>query len=128
VYRILAEETAHPTAEAVYARLRPAMTWLSVATVYRILESLEREGFIRRVSTTGAVARFDANVSPHQHLVCRWCGRMTDFEEESLSRLGLPTNIPPEFTAEELDVRIVGVCAGCQDSRNSITTTSAGES
>ncbi len=113
VYRALAEDPSHPSADAVYARVRPRMPGLSQATVYRILESLEREGFIRRVSTTGAVARFDANRAPHQHLVCRVCGRMTDVDMPALSAAALTADALPGFVVEELDVRVVGRCTRC---------------
>ncbi len=114
VYRALAADTNHPTAEAVYARLRQDMSSLSHATVYRILEFLENEGLVRRVSTTDGVGRFDANLSRHQHVVCRVCGRMRDYEEKSLSLLSIPRQAIAGFVAEELDIRIVGVCEGCK--------------
>src|SRR5262245_53799054 len=74
VYRTLADDPSHPTADAIHRRLRAAMPSLSPATVYRVLESLEDDGLLRRVSTTGGAARFDANLAPHQHLICRVCG------------------------------------------------------
>ncbi len=113
VYRALAEDAGHPTADAVHARLRRRMSSLSHATVYRILEFLENEGLVRRVSTTDGVGRFDANLSPHQHLVCRNCGRMRDCQEKILSVLGLPQLATEGFVAEELDIRIVGICREC---------------
>ncbi len=112
VYRVLADDPSHPTAEAVYATLQPQMPALSRATVYRILESLEREGLIRRVSTTAGVARFDGNLAPHQHLVCRICGRITDISVPALARTAAVT---PGFLVEHLDIRIVGRCAACRE-------------
>ncbi len=114
VYRALAEDLSHPTADAVYARLRPAMSSLSLATVYRILESLEEEGLIRRVSTTDGVGRFDANMSVHQHLYCRLCGRLADVRVQELSDLELPGIGAGGFDAEELDIRVVGTCRECR--------------
>jgi Fur family peroxide stress response transcriptional regulator len=114
VYRVLAEDTRHPTADSVYARLHGNMPGLSLATVYRILESLEKEGFVRRVSTTDGIGRFDANMAPHQHLVCRSCGRITDFDHESLRRLEPPRGRLPGFVAEGLDIRIIGRCRQCR--------------
>lgn len=116
VYRALAEDLSHPTADHVYARLRPGMPTLSLATVYRILVSLEGEGLIRRVSTSHGVGRFDANLDAHQHLVCRVCGGMSDFEETSLARIHVPRKATPGFTAEGLDIRIIGLCDACRDS------------
>jgi Fur family transcriptional regulator, peroxide stress response regulator len=90
------------------------MPSLSLSTVYRILESLEIEGLIRRVSAGSGVARYDGTIKPHQHLVCRHCGCISDHEDEQLSRLRLPTDDLSGFVAEELDIRIVGTCPECR--------------
>lgn len=114
MYRVLAADASHPTAESVYARLRPGMRSLSRATVYRILESLQSEGFIRRVSTTDGVGRFEANLAPHVHLVCRVCGMMTDVGETPPPTFLLHPELPDGFAVDELDIRIVGTCKGCK--------------
>ena len=114
VYRVLAEDASHPTAEQVYARLRSRLPSLSPATVYRILDSLERERLIRRVDATRGVARYDAKLDPHQHVVCRRCGRMTDVQMPVLSALTLRERAVPGFVIEGLDIRIVGRCATCR--------------
>jgi Fur family peroxide stress response transcriptional regulator len=117
VYRALAQDASHPTAESVYARLKLQMTSLSFATVYRILERLEDEGLIRRVSTAKGVRRFDANLEPHQHFVCRLCNGITDHAELPHAQLPLPWRGPRGFTAEELEIRIVGICGSCRRAR-----------
>jgi Fur family peroxide stress response transcriptional regulator len=116
VYRALAEDTAHPSADRLHERLRRRMPTLSLMTVYRILESLEELGVVRRVSTPGGVSRFDANTAPHQHLVCRQCGRMSDHHAAELSGLELPARLDG-FLPQEIDIRIVGLCAACQRPR-----------
>jgi Fe2+ or Zn2+ uptake regulation protein len=113
VYRALAADAAHPTADEVYRGVRLGHPSISPATVYRVLESLEREGLIRRVSSTGSTARFDARIEPHQHLVCRVCGRMIDVVAPLLSRMALPRGRVPGFVIESLDIRLVGRCNAC---------------
>jgi Fur family peroxide stress response transcriptional regulator len=113
VYRALAEDASHPTADGIYRRLRGAMPSLSPATVYRILESLVRDGLLRRVSTTGGAGRFDANLEPHQHLICRVCGRMTDVPRPALEVGRVAARVRPRFVVEDVDVRIVGRCETC---------------
>ena len=117
VYRALAADLTHPTAEAVWRRLRPELPSLSPATVYRVLESLEKELLVRRVSTTGSASRFDANVGPHQHLVCRVCGRMSDVSLPELTSEPV-RHLGPEslggFVVDGIDVRILGRCATCR--------------
>lgn len=113
VYRSLVADTSHPTADTVHDRLRRGMSSLSQATVYRILKFLENEGLVQRVGTTDGVGRFDANISRHQHLVCRVCGSIRDCEEMNLSSLSLPRRPTAGFVAEAWDIRIVGTCEKC---------------
>jgi Fur family peroxide stress response transcriptional regulator len=116
VYRALAEDPSHPTADALYRRLRGAMPSLSPATVYRVLESLVQDGLLRQVSTTGGAGRFDANLTPHQHLICRVCGRMTDVHAPAVPAVEvgrLAAEVRPRFVVEDVDVRIVGRCETC---------------
>jgi len=110
VFRALARHPGHPTADAVHRDLRRTMPSLSLATVYRTLESLAREGFVRRVGG----GRFDANPLPHQHLVCRACGRLADVAYGPLSALPVPRGELAGFLPEGLDIRIIGLCPQCR--------------
>lgn len=111
VYRALAEDLAHPTAESVYTRLSKQLPGLSQATIYRTLQFFENENLIRKVSSPGAIGRFDANVEPHQHLVCRVCGTLEDISVPALHSAVIPR--VSGFTVEELDIRLVGRCEAC---------------
>lgn len=110
VYRALAGDTSHPTAETLFLRVRENMPSMSLATLYRTLEFLEKERLIRRVSAPEAIGRYDANLEPHQHLVCRKCGMLSDLHIETFSQLLPDTG---DFTVEEMDVRYVGLCGRC---------------
>lgn len=120
VYRALATDPSHPTADALHARIRPGMPSLSLATVYRILEALEENGLVRRVSAVDGIARFDANLAQHQHLVCRMCGTIVDIEEETLSAMSLPPIEIPGFVPDALDIRILGTCSSCREDPSSV--------
>jgi Fe2+ or Zn2+ uptake regulation protein len=119
VYRALVEDQSHPTADAIHRRLRTGMPSLAPATVYRVLESLVEDGLLRRVSTTGGAGRFDANLTRHQHLICRVCGRMTDVPTPAAAAVRatdvdrIAARARPRFVVEDVDVRIVGRCETC---------------
>ena len=113
VYRALAADPTHPTADVVLGRLRATMPSLSPASVYRILESLEREGLVRRVGTTDGVARYDANLERHQHLVCRKCGGSQELDLSVLEPLETDLRRRYGFEADLSHTAIVGVCRGC---------------
>jgi Fur family transcriptional regulator, peroxide stress response regulator len=114
VYRALSEDVSHPTAESIYDKLRPTLRSLSLATVYRVLEALEKEELVRRLASNGA-SRFDANLTPHQHLFCRICGSITDFVGDVAGGFRFPFAGPDGFIAEEMDVKITGRCKRCQN-------------
>jgi len=118
VYRALAEDLAHPTAESVYVRLSKQLPGLSQATIYRTLQFLEDENLIRRVSSPGAIGRFDANIGPHQHLLCRVCGSLKDISVPALHAAAIPK--VSGFKVEELDIRLVGVCETCSNCKSKL--------
>lgn len=81
IYDELAARKDHPTAEDLYFSLKPSLPSLSLATVYRNLVQLEADEKIMRIGS-GGTARYDADLSDHQHLVCTECGSVTDIMME----------------------------------------------
>ena len=67
----------HPTAEEIYFSLKSDIPAISLATVYRNLSQLERDGKILRFESAGT-ARYDGNISSHYHLSCLCCGGIFD--------------------------------------------------
>ena len=116
VYAMLAGSVNHPTPEEVFESIRGGLPSLSLATVYKILDQFQRSGFVRKVSTEGQAARYDAKVEPHHHLVCTGCGAIQDIQlksEPDLSR-GLPADA--EFCVTRYDVIFHGLCGACRKS------------
>lgn len=111
VYRVLAQDLTHPSADAIYARLKKTSPTISQATVYRTLEFLEKENLIRRVSAPEALGRFDANLSRHQHLLCRVCGHLSDVSLPDFVQQQMPE--VADFIVEDVDIRLVGLCRNC---------------
>ena len=68
----------HPTADTVYMHVRQEYPNISLGTVYRNLTLLSDIGEISRLNVGDGVDRFDADTSPHQHIVCSCCGCVQD--------------------------------------------------
>jgi len=73
--------TRHPSAEWIYDRLKPEIPDLSRGTVYRNLRLFLAEGVVSSVGVVDGLERFDGNVSPHAHFICRACGTVTDLAD-----------------------------------------------
>lgn len=68
----------HPSAEWIYDQLKPEIPDLSRGTVYRNLRIFLEEGLVASVGVVEGLERFDGDVSPHAHFICRQCGEILD--------------------------------------------------
>ena len=73
----------HPTAEALYEKLKPAYPDLSLGTVYRNLSLFSQEGLAQTVTQVDGKERFDGRMDAHPHFVCRKCSCVMDVELSS---------------------------------------------
>ena len=107
VYRALAEDLAHPTADLVFSRLSRQLPGLSQATIYRTLQFFESENLIRKVSSPGAIGRFDASIGSASASCLSGVYRLEDISVPELHSASIPK--VAGFEVEELDIRLVGV-------------------
>lgn len=75
----MTDRGGHPSADAVFTRLRDRMPTLSLDTVYRTLATIEELGLVARVQVLDTVAHHDGDVTRHHHLVCTGCQALEDF-------------------------------------------------
>lgn len=103
--------THHPTADDIFAAVNERFPLTSRATVYNTLNWLKEVGQVSEVFE-GGVARFDPNLEPHYHFVCRGCGSVEDIEPDAFGPL--PNyNLPGRQTVESFDITMRGLCAKC---------------
>lgn len=87
IVRAFVDDTTHPTAQAIFDRLRRIMPTMSFATVYNTLAALEQAGVCRTLELDGPAGeggrRYDPMVTPHDHAVCDRCGAVHDVPRKS---------------------------------------------
>ncbi len=115
IFAMLAATDSHPSPEEVYSAIREITPSISLATVYKILELFNVQGFIRRVSTLDQVRRYDANVEPHHHLICSVCGKIQDVELKTVAA-AKPPPLPKtaDFQVSGMEVQYHGTCGQCR--------------
>ena len=112
----LRQTTEHPSADWVYAKLKPEIPDLALGTVYRNLTLFKDQGLIASLGTVGGVERFDGNVTPHVHFICTACHRVTD-----LSQIQVPEELNASASrasggqVESCQLTFRGRCAGCKE-------------
>jgi Fur family transcriptional regulator, peroxide stress response regulator len=108
------ELKSHPTADEIYIHLKKDNPRLSLATVYRNLNTYAIEGKIRKVSLLGDSERFDYNLSHHEHFYCESCRKIFDIHfnaNEMIKNVG-------RFNVSSYKLMLFGTCETCTDSRN----------
>ena len=114
ILNCLRQTTVHPSAEWVYAKLKPEIPDLSLGTVYRNLALFKQQGLITSLGTVNGVERFDGNINPHVHFICTDCGAVQDIE-------GMP-QLPSLRASAEHDlgsqiqgcqITLTGLCRDC---------------
>ena len=81
IYGALRDTASHPTAEELFQTLRRDDPGLSLATVYNALDAFTRCGLVRRIASSPGACRYDADLSPHVHIV-HHDGRVEDAPAE----------------------------------------------
>ena len=80
IKHFLAETKDHPTADAVYMHVKKEFPNISLGTVYRNLNLLTDIGEAVKIATPDGGDRFDGRVEPHNHFLCKKCGRLLDLD------------------------------------------------
>lgn len=114
IYDALCATTAHPSAEQLYAELKPRIPDLSLGTVYRNLSVLMSDGLIISVGNVNGEERYDARTQSHTHFVCEKCNAILD--------VWLDSPVPVDYSAVENCISgkvyshslcFTGVCEKC---------------
>ncbi len=104
----------HPTADELYAIVKKYMPRISLATVYRNLEILASEGYIRRLNLgVSGQRRYDGNPEPHYHVVCMKCGKVGDVHlKENVDVKNQITDCDG-FYIDSVHLEFWGLCPEC---------------
>ncbi len=108
---------SHPTADELYRQVRQRIPRISLGTVYRNLETLSREGLIRKLEIGGGKKRFDGVVAPHYHIHCQFCGRVADLVLTSLPDPESLVADPGGFQVTGHQLEFFGICPRCRKER-----------
>lgn len=114
ILNCIRQSRVHPSAEWIYAQLKPEHPDLSLGTVYRNLALFRESGEVVCVATVRGADRLDACTEPHAHFICEQCGAVLDVDvpQDDL-RSDLETRYGVRVRRSELLFR--GVCSACRE-------------
>jgi Fur family transcriptional regulator, ferric uptake regulator len=114
--QLLDSQTCARSVLEIEDALRASKRPIARASIYRILDELERLGLVQRVETGQAMVRYERvceQEQHHHHLVCDECGVVMPFSDAGLERAidRLSERVP--LAVSEHEIVLHGACRDC---------------
>jgi len=104
IYSVLLTKRDHPTAEDVFARAKPEMPMISLATVYNCLETLVQCNLVRAVNFERGPTRYCPNLHPHAHFHDEETGATRDIDLPTGLVDQVKSILPPSLDATSVEI------------------------
>ncbi len=115
VLKVLAHSHDHPSAETIHAELINHYPTMSLATVYKTIHLLKREGEILELEFSDLGNRYDGNKPyPHPHVICTKCGKIIDPSQLNLDEITSKMMEETGFKILTHRLDFYGICPDCQ--------------
>ena len=111
ILNILKQSDRHLTADEIFFLAKLKMPSIAMATIYNNLNAMNELGLVKRLHIDGVADCFDKIVSPHDHLLCDRCGKITDIRLPTLAT-DIAHTLGTEIEDYELTVHYI--CPDCR--------------
>ncbi len=121
IFRLLAGNDRHPSADVLFATASSAMPGISLRTIYQTLTDLTSMGELRALDVGSGATRFDPNIDDHHHVICDNCGDVRDVYVSGVESLQVVNGAGAEargiFEIHRTQVVFRGTCSLCRSAR-----------
>lgn len=107
----------HPTAEDIFEMVKKKLPSISLATVYRNLDFLEKDGQILKLQykDQDSKSHYDGFPTPHYHLICKNCGTVVDVDDCNCVLMDAKKlSKKYGFNIDPTSIEIMGTCQKCK--------------
>jgi len=112
--RLIRRAGGHIAAKELHRRASNKSESISLATVYRNLGLFKELGLIEERHLGQGYRTYEAKESgKHQHLVCRCCGKVTEFESLPIRKLVERVGRDHGFNISKIELYMEGNCQQC---------------
>ena len=110
VLEYLEKYKTHPTVDMIYEFIKKEVPTVSKTTVYNTLNSFLKMGMVIPLTISGNEIRYEYQLHPHSHFLCKKCGAVIDIDNvvSSYENKHLLGN-----QVDEAHLYLRGVCHDC---------------
>ena len=114
ICRVVLSSTNHPSAEEIYDIVKKEHRTISLATVYKTLNLLNKIGLISELRFNGNFSRYDSKSEVHINIVCPKCMKIEDYESKKLNEIweNILSDIKGDIKGQRIDV--YKLCENCK--------------
>ncbi|HIE34729.1 MAG TPA: transcriptional repressor [Campylobacterales bacterium] len=115
ILKVLFSSKDHLSPEDILERVKKINKNIGLATVYRALSFLEKEGLINSISFGLDGKKYELNRgSHHDHMICLKCGSIIEFFNEDLESIQETIAKNYGFSLITHQLNMYGICSKCQ--------------
>ena len=106
----------HRECEDIYLALKRNGKHISRATVYRTLDILVQNKFVRKLNFGDGRARYESKINSlhHDHLICVKCRKIIEFVDDDIEELQEKIAYKFQFYLQRHIHQLFGICKECQ--------------
>lgn len=109
----LMHTAGHISIEELYQAIREKFTSISLATLYKNVNTMLNVSLIREVKIAGQKTKYEIEKESHAHIMCKSCGELKDVPFDPTLLLQKSVNMG-HYITEDVSIIISGICPECQ--------------
>ncbi len=115
ILKAFLDSERHVSAEALYRQMKDEGSTIGLATVYRTLNLFCSSGLAEQRRFGDGQARYELtyNVDHHDHLICKECDLIIEFENDEIEALQKKVAKENNFKVSSHRLELYGVCSEC---------------
>ena len=104
------QKNGHICVEDMFKELKPQFPSLSLATIYKNIILLKKEGILSEISIQNLKPKYEIKKTPHGHFICKNCGKIYDFDLQNVCN----PSLKEIEKIEDSEVYLYGICKKCK--------------
>ncbi len=110
------KDKGHRESEEIYFAIKSSKTRVSRATVYRTLDILVQNNFVRKLNIGDGRERYESKINSlhHDHLICEICGKIIEFVDQDIEKLQEIIANKYQFSLQRHVHQLFGNCKECR--------------
>lgn len=112
----LASQPCCRGAQEIHEALTADGRRIGLASVYRMLDTLDEHGLVQRIDIGDGIVRYEPRAAEHHHhLVCGECGKVEPFADPRLEKAIHAVEAQSGYEVVAHEVVLRGACGDCRD-------------